>query len=108
MSSWAKVGAKVVCVRIGRLSEDEINSGFLRLRTVYTIEGTFNDGDRTGLILEESLFTNHGKRIGYDLRRFRPVHTLRSDIRMVKSLVREMPASERLDRVLELLNEPEN
>jgi len=78
---------------------------------VYTIRAIPETDDSYGFLLEE-IDNSHVKNVNgrepsFSPARFRPLITKsqQEDIRMIKSLVREMPATERLDRLAELLDE---
>jgi len=102
--SWAYVGAKVVCKTAFGAAGTTIKP---MVGTVYTIR-EFDEVDIDPFIRLVEIVQRagwDGFEPSFDISYFRPVHTRRSDVRMVKSLVRKMPASERLDRLEELLNE---
>jgi hypothetical protein len=73
LPSWARVGAKVVCVNDQRLESSEVHTGALVARSTYTIEGTYQHRDgRLGLFLSELRIRHLNRRVVYDIRRFRP------------------------------------
>lgn len=104
--SWARIGAKVVCVDAAWSSIPPANP--LRLRATYTITDVvseFNEFHPNGRLLLDEVDNPIKSGWGFAVQRFRPVHTLRQDVRAIKSALREMPVTERLDRLMELLDE---
>jgi hypothetical protein len=97
--SWARVGAKVVCVsEAGRIIDGFTLEDAPKIGGVYTIEG--HEADEDG---EVFLYLCEFPLGATNIRNLRPVNTLRVDVRAIKSMLRELPAETRLDRLLELL-----
>lgn len=102
---WANIGSKVVLIDgRGCLSSDKTH---LEGEIFVIIERS--DDFAEPAVRTRNLVTGAGNppwEFGR-LSRYRPLHTLRSDIRRIKSALRDLPASERLDRLAELLNTAE-
>lgn len=80
--SWAKVGAKVVCVddtpRLNRVSVHNGDFGGLTRGQIYTIRGYGSAGGYATLVLSE---IDRGiPENGFNPARFRPVKTIEDDI----------------------------
>lgn len=93
MTTW-KIGQQAVCISDGAIDGGEFH---LTKGQVYTVEEINLPWLR--------VIDDRKKLGGWHKSHFRPVHTLLSDVRKVKAALRDMPASERLDRLAELLNE---
>jgi len=109
--SWVRVGAKVVCVNddpnLMRVNAVHPGLDGLSKNSIYTISGTYIDPWVRCLMVRLVEITRRFEPMadgeaGFIVSRFRPVQTLRQDVRMVKALIRQMPASKRLDRLREL------
>lgn len=114
--TWAVRGAKVVCIH-----ELDDNIGFPvphripMLGEILTISRVVDpkpgDIGYDGVCLtfdeipEEQTSHGYTAKCSYALNCFQPLVTLRQDIRMFKSMLRDMPQETRLDRLMELLNE---
>lgn len=115
--SWARVGAKVICVNVEILPHQKASTyrrsslDQLKVGATYTISGIGHASTgRPGLWLAEASCTwkwKDGREAGFDMTRFRPIvtRTQEQDVRTIKSMLRDMPAESRLDRLLEELNE---
>ena len=97
---WARVGAKVVCIKRGRwvtvpTGEAMIGPGYGEIGTITHIE-TDTDGVWLKLPKYPDFCCVHC---------FRPLVTEADDVALFQRLVADMPISERLDRLAEKLNE---
>ena len=114
--SWAKVGAKVVCIDgtpdAPRSHLSDYKSSLPVKGQTYTLGAAVDPaywyrGPRVAVA--ELPHIQYEYDYGWHLSRFRPLvtKTQAEDVRAFKSMLRDMPATERLDRLAELMNEPD-
>jgi hypothetical protein len=103
--SWARVGAKVVCVDDGTEIEpewDNVDIPSPYVGAIVTIEnaGVADDGV---VVLRFVEYPD----AECPIKDYRPLitRTQAQDVRAIKSMLRELPAETRLDRLLEALDE---
>lgn len=110
MSVWPSVGMKCVCVN-NRFPDSDFIAPPDRLLVrgaIFTISAVLVDGGETCIHLREitrEISPKHGRRLPFYLSRFRPLitRTQDEDVAAFKSLLQDMPLTERLDRIGELL-----
>lgn len=103
MSDWAKPGVKCQCINADWQNVSGTSVAPLaQLGHIYTIRDTEMRLGRLCLCFME-LPPDHG----YQATSFRPLvtRTQEQDVRAIKSMLRELPAETRLDRLLEALDE---
>lgn len=95
MASWAKVGAKVVCVDQKPMPGWVLMHPPPKKGEVLTITGIQEDRLGRGVTLTIGGYPNHsvldGHDLGWHIRRFRPVKTQEQDVAMFKSLLESAP-----------------
>lgn len=112
MSSWARVGVKVVCVDDTVVIHCGKPEMMLRRGDIYTITGTYVEtgiSHVNGVICDIATVSlleapRMGRMRGYAVSRFRPLISQADDVAMFTALVETMKPTERLDRLAELLD----
>lgn len=101
MSGWAKPGVKCQCIIDAWFNIEDNERPLIKKGDVLEIDGV-DVHKSVGVILS---FVGLPKDHWYNVQAFRPLHTVRRDVRAIKSMLRELPAETRLDRLLEALDE---
>lgn len=110
--SWARVGAKVVCVDGSPALEMSVYIPFLEKGEIYLVEGVLREKGvdrKTGLFGEVDTLklagvARRGTVQGFDTSRFRPLITEADDIAQFKSLLNPTLV-DKLDLLAERMNE---
>lgn len=106
---WAKVGAKVVCIKKGRWASAEDGETPPKYGEIYTIRDVAHSGTETYLRFQEIINPKFHYADGYVeaawyVGAFRPLITLEDDISMFTALTNMSPI-ERLDRLKEMMDQ---
>lgn len=97
---WAKIGAKVVCIKRGEWTRTLPWEAYPKYGETYTINGIQMDGGHLTLTFHE-IYNVSALWVAYQ---FRPLITLESDISMFTALTNMSPV-ERLDRLKEMMDQ---
>jgi len=106
---WAKVGAKVVCIKKGRWTSSQDGEDTPKYGEIYTIRNMVHYDTETYLRFNELVNPKMQYDDGYVeaawyIEEFRPLVSLEDDISMFTALTNMSPI-ERLDRLKEMMDQ---